>query len=445
MAGRESQPLKRKAREQLDNRVSKRRVPETASLPTTVELKLQPESSDGRQQPLIWSLPTELLLMVAELLGGDDLYTLSCVCARFACIAGPLYIANRGLALPPPSGQSWLNVSGEGFSALSVWRRSISFCPVSVAYFWFSGNPAVTTREMAYLKVFFSSLPSTPSIRSLHICLWSSVDPYKLLDLLQSVRQTGCSSFSFDFSTCAPLSDVPTQQITQLTHNYCPRLSVFKPASSIFFSSQVLDFTIATANHSPIKDLSLLYTGMSPLRWSEVLQHLLIPTLEILQIDCHVPGSALHDFLKRHPTIRELSIIRTTDSHPFQIEEKLELPNLIILSGPVSCIHTVLDSLIQPPDLRILGISPDSRSSAGSADSMEEYLRCTAKCARVKHLSIELPAEAHDPSFFAIHAHSITRAFSSTGGLTFNLSAGHFDAEILVSSQDIISRLLLIL
>ena len=68
----------------------------------------------------LFYLPMELITMMAGHLCDNDLYTLTCVSHRIACIAFPIYFVGKELILS--SLTNTLSLCGEGFKALDVWH-----------------------------------------------------------------------------------------------------------------------------------------------------------------------------------------------------------------------------------------------------------------------------------------------------------------------------------
>jgi hypothetical protein len=349
--------------------------------------------------PPIASLPTELLILIATLLHGDDQYSFSRVCRLFDDIACPPFLASKGLVIPHDGVESCTtSVSDGAFAFLLHWRWSTTFRRASSLCCWFSDNTTECGLQMAQLRTFFLSLTSATPIRLIYLSLRAAEDHSMYFRLLESVRHTRCWTFSCFGPIIFPSSR--RKQNYRLTPDSHPQLQTMDLHSPLFFQSAALDFTVGIISRSQIKELSLAHTKLTASQWKQFLPRLVIPTLQSLTIDGAVAMSALLSFLRRHSGIRSLYLyVGVKASRLHTTRATLRLPDLVRLSGPGSYIRSLLQSLALPPTLILLTISSDNWGGK-RANFAKTVFNCLVRCKSIRSLSIELDPGVVRPHFF---------------------------------------------
>jgi hypothetical protein len=334
----------------------------------------------------MWTLPNELLWMVAEFLVNQDLTTLSRVCYKFGEIACSLYMARHGLRV-----RDDLLYVHAGYSALPIWRRTSAFHPLNILSCWFSVRTMDAELQMGHLTTLFQSLPpSTPSFRHIYLHWMASTVPHGLTALLRSIHRTGCETLSlFGFKgsgeehTCVPNPN--STSLFQLRS-----LTVF---STAIHHSPVSSFISTALFHSYLRELDLEDTDLTAVQWSRFLPQLTMPALEALGVDANVKLATLSKFIQRHPTIQDLSVRAST--MPCRQSTSLyymHMPNLESLRGPASYIRAIIQSLQSPPHLYVLTIVPDS-FTCHPVSYCNAILCCLRLCASVNSLRFEVPQD----------------------------------------------------
>ncbi|KAG2342974.1 hypothetical protein BDR05DRAFT_1000291 [Suillus weaverae] len=104
----------------------------------------------------IFSLPMEILIVIASLLGAGDLRTLTQVSSLLREIAGPLFFTNRNF--PTSSNDLFtLHVNSPNFDVLTIWRRTDTFHPPCMMLCWIEADV-----RLAQLSAFSHFLQSVP-------------------------------------------------------------------------------------------------------------------------------------------------------------------------------------------------------------------------------------------------------------------------------------------
>ena len=242
----------------------------------------------------LFYLPTELIAMMAGHLCDNDLYTLTRVSHRIACIAFLIYFVRKELILS--SLTNTLSLCGEGFKALDVWHWSPAFSSLKRLACSFSFDPECAYTQMKHLQRCLNFLPRETRtfsryVRLTHITAKSLDD---LLSLLQSTAfLTGC--------TYITLSDI--------TYEELPRRHCVSHASRRPRRLRGPKSAVATTILESLEHIRLIRLHLSPSQWQDFLSGLHILSLRSLEIWGSSSKVATFDFLRQHSDIHELQLI----------------------------------------------------------------------------------------------------------------------------------------
>ncbi|KAG1738165.1 uncharacterized protein EDB91DRAFT_1249485 [Suillus paluster] len=256
----------------------------------------------------IWSLPVETLSAIASLLGVGDLHSLTQVSSLLREIAGPLFFANRNFSTSLQE-TCYLRVDSPNFDVLMTWRRMDTFCPPRMVLCWID----VDVRP-AQLSTFLHFLQSIPQKSIRFITLFWSFDILtslifpQITNFLENIRASGCEELTcMEFCHDTGLSSV--SGLTKIeVHPASNGLKCFDASSQVFFSPQLLPFTIQTIHSSSLEKLGLRRVGLSPAHWDKLLQYLSMLMLIELWVDADCALGTLIRFLACHPDIKKLHI-----------------------------------------------------------------------------------------------------------------------------------------
>ncbi|KAG1823060.1 hypothetical protein EV424DRAFT_1346534 [Suillus variegatus] len=198
----------------------------------------------------IWSLPAEILIAAIALLGAQDLRSVTQVSSLLREIAAPLFFLNRKF---PTSPKDLLHIRLSAFSHFlnSVPHKSIRF----ITLFW---NFNILTSPVLS----------------------------QIVTLLEGIRASGVEEL-----TCMGFCDkAVSPSVTGLARiQACVgpnNLKAFEASSRVFFSPELLPFTIQTIRLSRcLEKLRLSSIKLSSAQWDKLLRHLAIPTLAELRVD----------------------------------------------------------------------------------------------------------------------------------------------------------------
>ncbi|KAH7904920.1 hypothetical protein BJ138DRAFT_1118950 [Hygrophoropsis aurantiaca] len=309
----------------------------------------------------IFTLPQEMLIAITTLLSGRDLLHTSQACRLFAFIAGPIYMAECGLVLPPTEDSLFI-LRGRAYDALMVWNCVSTSPPHKLWFCSFDMEEPVARRQMRQLQAFWDQpLMECESVYFSYFNLDSV--PSELLALLRALSQTGCARLE-----CHGLSEAS------------PSLAGFKNA---------------TVDSEPQFSLR---------SWAQLLPHASLPHLHTLEIESSCRITTLLKFLQRHPTVEHLDIKPSRLHHSQSAGHcnlsSINLSELTSLSGPPSYVSAILQHLNSPPAL--------SRLTLLFSDITPPYRLMTAikqnltKCRLVYALDVTLPQRALLASHFMV-------------------------------------------
>jgi len=307
----------------------------------------------------IFYLPTELITLMAGYLCDRDLYTLTRVSHRIACIACPLYFARKSILLS--SHASTLSVRGEGFHALDVWRRSPNFSAMKLLACSFSFDPERATAQMELLQRCLGSLPPYPHtfFRYVHLTHVVARHPKDIRCLLTNiVLLTRCPNVT--------LSDVTGVEAPQ-------RTSVSRSRRKITRKTRVVGPAIIEF----LQHLRLTRFDLCPSQWQNFLSSLHIPSLHSFEVWGSLSIVAIFDFLLHHSDIQELRFTGCLWADSPSSSRQLKLPLLQILRATSYETLIIPRPLSSPPVLRqrtILSEPPTRARSDPFIDQVVESL-----------------------------------------------------------------------
>ncbi|KAI6097731.1 hypothetical protein EDD16DRAFT_1514562 [Pisolithus croceorrhizus] len=314
------------------------------------------------QKCFLWSLPNELLILIADYLPRGSLLILTQVPAS-------------------------LRIE-------YVWRRTNAFVmPDSV---WFSVTGATTDRHLRGLGVFFWSLQGCNSVPRVHIQLATAPrqPTHALIHLLDCIRASGCKSlhgYDVEQTYGAPQTSLRSSAFASANLSCGSKLEVLEFTSSLFFSPVIIPFTITTLCSSPIVHLTLMNTLLTAVQWSTLLKHLSLRHLLSLTVDGSCPTGSLVSFLACH-SVTELTSSRGHPTiPPFpRAHARLPLPSLERLDGSPTFIHSLANLAKLPTTLESLTVH-FYRPSLSDIPLLEDVLACTAHFPNLNELCVRIP------------------------------------------------------
>ncbi|KAI6126697.1 hypothetical protein F5141DRAFT_1209974 [Pisolithus sp. B1] len=327
------------------------------------------QGSNSTQKCFLWSLPNELLILIADYLPRGSLLILTQVPASLRIEYGVL-------------------------QALLVWRRTNAFVmPDSV---WFSVTGATTDRHLRGLGVFFRSLQGCNSVPCVHIQLATAPrrPTHTLIHLLDCIRASGCKSlhgYDIEQTYGAPRTSLRSSAFASANLSCGSKLEVLEFTSSLFFSPVIIPFTITTLCSSPIVRLTLTNTLLTAVQWSTLLKHLSLRHLLSLTVDGSCPTGSLVSFLARH-SVTELTSSRGHPTiPPFpRAHARLPLPSLERLDGSPTFIHSLANLAKLPTTLESLTVH-FYRPSLSDIPLLEDVLACTTHFPNLNELCVRIP------------------------------------------------------
>jgi hypothetical protein len=319
-------------------------------------------------------LPTELVIMVAQLLCRGDLHMLTCVSRPIAEITCPLYLERCNLS--PQKSPLIVSVTGQAFSALPVWRRSACFAPKSVLSCVVDGiSEASADAQINHLQTMLSFLPSKSAFDEIH--LWGNTSPDSLWDLLQVIDRAGFRTVDIDSWRI-----LHTPQDTGA--GGCVHLAA-------------------------LEDLRLHYSDLSSSGWAAILRCFFVPNLRKLDIRGNVSWTSLTEFLQRHPGLHEIHLHLPSGTHRLNRMHysTLNLPVLEAISCSWVHLFPLLRILPSPPHLRTLCIEPVTNLPYRTF--VENIIQCLALCEGTLSLDIGFhPSKSQSQLISSINRRAIS-------------------------------------
>ncbi|KAH7904680.1 hypothetical protein BJ138DRAFT_1119184 [Hygrophoropsis aurantiaca] len=350
----------------------------------------------------IFNLPTEMIMAITACLSGRDLLHASQVCHRLASIAGPMFMTECGLVLPPDENKL-LVLRGRAYDALMVWSRVVS-TSFKRYYCSFAYDDSEARRQMRQLQRFWDQ-PMVMECESVHFSYYNldSV-PSQFLDLLLVLSRKGCTRLEcHGLSTVTPcLSGFRNTAVQRNAHS---RLHSFRPSSPLFFTPPFIDYTIDALTNAHLRELGLFHTDLSPIQWAVLLPYALLPHLDTLEIESSCRITTLLKFLQRHPTVNHISIHVPKFSASSRSAGRRDLSNINLtdlstLSGPSYYVNSLLQRLCHPPALSVLTLSFCEFSPPYRL--MTDIIRSVTMCHSVFSLYVDLPPRGLHASHFSL-------------------------------------------
>ncbi|KAG1847813.1 hypothetical protein C8R48DRAFT_779150, partial [Suillus tomentosus] len=342
----------------------------------------------------IWSLPVEILSAIASLLEVRDLHSLTQVSSLLKEIAGPLFFANRNFSTSPQD-TCYLRVDSPNFDVLMTWRRMNTFRPPRMLLCWIDVDV-----QPAQLSIFLHFLQSVPRKFVRFITLFWSFDILaslifpQIINFLENVRASGCEELTC-MAFCYETSSSSVSGLTKIhAHPNSNGLKCFDASSRVFFSPQLLPFTMQTIQSSSLEKLALRRVGLSATHWDRLLRYLSMPMLIELLVDSDCAPGTLIRFLARHPNVKNLRITpRPAVSWRIPRATPSTVLSMSVLEGPLTHVLAILRQHRKPPFLECLEIS--LQSGDASPDYMTAILRCLELCDSIGYLALRLPTHSH--------------------------------------------------
>jgi hypothetical protein len=261
----------------------------------------------------------------------------------------------------------------------------------------------------AQLSAFLDFLQSVPRKSIRFITLFWSFDILsslifpQIINFLENIRASSCEEL-----TCMGLCrDKGSSSIGGLTkieaHPASNGLKCFDASSRVFFSPQLLPFTMQTIHSSSLEKLGLRRVGLSPAQWDKLLRYLSMPMLIELRVDADCAPGTLIRFLARHPDVKSLRIT-PGPAVSWRTPRRATTPMILsmsVLDGPLPHILSILRQHRKPPSLESLEILLQSNDA--SPDYMTAILRCLEHCDSIGYLALHLPAQSHHRSKMMCH------------------------------------------
>jgi hypothetical protein len=379
--------------------------------------------------PSLLVLPNELLLQIVSLLRVDDLRTCTRVSSLFKELAAPLYFGALNF---DPKDSFWITVDHKNCEALLVWRRMARFTALRSLYISLGSSQ---DHHFRALDLFFRS-PQCANIPAVYLsCYEAPTTSTYFVNLVEGIRESGCREICYSGRSRVPHSQGTIPKSTQTIHS---RLESFSADCNTVFSPPLLSFTVTTLHHSPLKDLILNDTGLSPSRWTKLLSTLDLPNLRHLEVDPQCPLRALLNFLQRHRRIDFLQVA----PHGKQGKSCLQLPcvklpSLRHLGGPPAYVAKLVARLETPGT--ICSLSLTLLYGPSHNHQLSKVLDCTKYLDSLRNVHIYFPAPASDVAF-PMASLRFPKSESRTCGAThLRISCAHgwvtdTEGDILVSA-----------
>ena len=292
--------------------------------------------------------------MTTECLCDRDLYRLSLVSRYLSIVTFPLYLRRRQLVL---SGLPYsVDLHGEGFAVVDIWRQSSYFPPLKLLRCSFNTDVALAAMEMRCIFNFFHSLRTMEHV---HLENMKSVDLDNILILLGSVSGTRCHTLTLTM------------------------LAFEGSRSGLMRRGMGGEITLWQ-----LQNLILTHCQLSPSQWLNFLFKLTIPSLRTLHVVGLVSLRAAHAFLLAHSGICALIFEKCLWTDRPTSLHRLNLPQLSILRGSSSQILLILGCFRSTRSLRELSIEANSPPQANFFD---DVIQCLALCKGPLILELNLP------------------------------------------------------
>ncbi|KAG1846425.1 hypothetical protein DFJ58DRAFT_843501 [Suillus subalutaceus] len=231
---------------------------DTQLCPFMIKRAKSHEPSNARTS--ILSLPVEILIIIASPLGVGDLHSLTQVSSVLREIAGPLFFAIRNF---PTSPQDMFNLHDRYFSSTThdAVLDEVDVRPAQLSAFSHFLQ-SIPRKSLRYITLFWS-----------FNILASPVFP-QIIAFLENICASGCEEL-----TCMGFSDyMCSPSVFGLAkikvHPGLNRLKCFEASSWVFFSPELLPFTMQTIHSSSLEKLRLGRVGLSSAQWDKLLRHL---------------------------------------------------------------------------------------------------------------------------------------------------------------------------
>ncbi|KAG6381507.1 hypothetical protein JVT61DRAFT_90 [Boletus reticuloceps] len=327
----------------------------------------------------IYVLPYECLEQILAYLAPDALRTCSKVSVLFRDIAGPLFLAGLGFK---PAGRYWLPVNEKHVECLLVWRRLNTFIPPSNLFFHASNDA-----HLHALDIYMRTPRAANSPAVFLSCDGKSISTSLIAIVMKSAAVSGCRHISFRSFNTDPINHRVT--FPKTVDPPPSRLQAFWADTHLAFAPNIICLTIGVLRSSPLRDLSLLNTGLRPFMWNKLLSLLTLPHLTSLELDCGCPLKTILEFLGRHPSLARLDLSpcgkTTYSSHRYP---SINLPSLNFLAGTPRCISALARHLQNADVVRSLEVILTGAPSASPLIS--QVLRTTQHFKNLSHLKITL-------------------------------------------------------
>lgn len=234
-----------------------------------------------------------------------------------------------------------------------VWRRTVDFIRPQTVY-----CSLINAKDphLQALQIFFES-PQCAGIPAVYLTCFGHPLFTSTSTLLARIKSSGCQKLCYS-ARCAPLLNIasfpPSPRATP------SRLEYFSSSGNTIFSPSIISFTISMLRNSPLKELFLRDTGLSPTMWRGLLQSLDLPLLQHLEVDQECSLINLTKFLQRHHRIESLFISgesEKTRSSSQLFAHSIHLPSLHTVGGPAEYLTPLLRQLRCPGSVTSLSVT----------------------------------------------------------------------------------------
>lgn len=323
-------------------------------------------------QSSILILPTETIENICLLVDeSDDLRSLTNVNHLFASIACHIYAVRLGIRVESIS--SIIQIQGNLFQALSIWRRSrlftraqdkCLFCNIS------TDDPELANTQIRALHNFLSAPFVDRPFSSVNLNSADSLSPPEILQFIQLIDNLGCRSASISSGFSNPEWFNSSSRCTR-------------------------KLKLPTVSLSYLRSLEIDHHYFSPRQWSSLLPHVIGPNLEALYIRGQPTIQSLSKFLSRHSHIITLHFNSRWATHAQCIRSSgfphktLQMPQLSEMAGPPCHLHAALKCLSSVPDTLNIIMKPDF--GMAYPQYVRSVLASVSLCGPYVRLEIHLP------------------------------------------------------
>lgn len=237
-------------------------------------------------------------------------------------------------------------------AGLLVWRRLKSFVPPTNILFNVNNDTNLRALDI------FLRTPRAANDLCVFLNCNNSVSPPLIAMVIKTMIDSRCCHISFTHISSTLPDRVPVR-FPKTPYPSSSNLETFWVDSHLAFSRSLISFTIGILRYSPLKDLSLRSTGLGRTMWSKLLSSLAFPQLANLELDCACPIKTILDFLRRHPTLRKLTLHgsgNVTQKHVSRYSS-IHLPSLSHLAGPPAYVSALAKHLQNTGAVRSLGVT----------------------------------------------------------------------------------------